>query len=482
MTCSITGDPLARAHTGPFDLSRPHFVGVGGVAMSGLARLLAASGYQVSGSDIASSPTLSALREVGVKTYVRHHASYVEQATCLVYTTVAQHTPEVTAARTAGIPVLHRAQVLNHIAENCRRLIAVAGSHGKSTTSGMVANALHQLGMSPSQLIGADPDRPLSGAQLGKSDLLVAEADESDRSFLFLRPKIALITNVSDDHPENFATQADVVSAFKLFVDRVVEGGTVIVNADDKGATEVADWAATTRPDLRIVRYGRADGSEYRILRTTGRGWTLTAEVGMPDGKFVAISLPTPVVQHMHNAVAALACAVALGSGPKAAAQAVSTFRGLRRRFEKIGEVGGVTVIDSYADHPNEITADLCAARNLTSGKVLAVFQPSGHQRVFAFAGTMGEILAARADHVMLLDVHGTIPPDTPTSDSALIASRLREGHFTLPIGPGQVALAVDRLAAPGDVVITMGTGDVTTYGPTIIDQLAAREAVTRTA
>ncbi|MEV4629312.1 UDP-N-acetylmuramate--L-alanine ligase [Micromonospora sp. NPDC049523] len=480
MTDTVTGNPVATAYTGPFSLDRPHFVGVGGCAMSGLARLLAESGRRVTGSDIADSPTLEMLRTAGVITYPGHHRSYIEGASCVVYTTVAQGADEVHAARSAGIPVIHRAQAIEALCTR-RRLIAVSGSHGKSTTAGVLATALRQLGEDPTYLIGADLDAPGSGARLGKSDLMVVEADESDRSFLFLPPAIAVITNVTDDHPENFATHAELVDSYVAFAERIVKGGVLIVNADDEGAAEVAARIAAYRADLRVLSYGRSGTADYRLTSVAGSGWNLRAEVVLPSGQEVALALSTPAPHHVHNAIAALACTNVLGVGPVAASQAVSTFTGVRRRFENLGTVAGVTVIDSYADHPNEILADLCAARTLTAGQVLVAFQPSGHSRVAAFGAVIGEILNERADHVMLLDVHGTLPTTGPTADAAQIATRLDDDRYTLPMGSKHVAWIVNQMAKPGDVVLTMGTGDVTTYGKVIIDQLAARKAPSQT-
>ncbi|GIJ09181.1 UDP-N-acetylmuramate--L-alanine ligase [Micromonospora andamanensis] len=477
MTDTITGNPTIEAYTGPIDLSRPHFVGIGGCAMSGLARLLAELGHEVSGSDLRDSATLAALRAAGVRAQVGHDPAYIKGASCVVYTTVAQNAPEVRAARVAGIPVVHRAQVLDVLAA-ARRLVAVSGSHGKSTTAGMLAHILRTLGQDPSYLIGADVTGAGSGAHLGASRLLVAEADESDRSFHFLTPSIAVITNVTDDHPENFVSHAEVLRAYVGFGGRVAPDGFLIVNADCVGATVAADVIADERPDLTVLRYGRDRTADVRLLDVHTEGWSASATVRMPNGTEVRLTLPTPAAHHLDNAAAATACAAALGLDPGDVAGAVCTFAGVRRRFEHIDTRAGVTVIDSYADHPHEIAADLDAARTLARGRVFVVFQPSGHARVLAFGERIGGVLADKADHVLLLDVHGTVPTGRPVADASAIMARLREGDYCLPLGPGQAARLIGRMAGRGDVVLTMGTGDVTGYGAAILDALSSRTEV----
>ncbi|MGC5031858.1 UDP-N-acetylmuramate--L-alanine ligase [Micromonospora sp. DT229] len=477
MTDTITGNPTIEAYTGPIDLSRPHFVGVGGCAMSGLARLLAELGHEVSGSDLHDSAALAALRAAGVRVQVGHDAARVEGVSCVVYTTVARNAAEVRAARIAGIPVVHRAQVLDALAAG-RRLVAVSGSHGKSTTAGMLAHVLRALGQDPTYLIGADLTGAGSGAHLGASGLMVAEADESDRSFHFLSPSIVVITNVTDDHPENFASHADVLRAYVEFGGRVAPSGVLVVNADCVGAAVAADVIADERPDLTVLRYGRDRTADVRLLDVNAEGWSASATVRMPTGAEVVLTLPTPAAHHLDNAAAAVACAATLGLDPVEVAGAACTFGGVRRRFEHIDTRAGVTVIDSYADHPNEIAADLDAARTLARGRVFVVFQPSGHARVLAFDDRIGSLLADKADHVLLLDVHGTVPVGRPVADSRGIMARLREGRYCLPLGPDHAARVIARMAGRGDVVVTMGTGDVTGYGAAILGTLGSRSEV----
>lgn len=477
MTDTITGNPTIEAYSGPLDLSRPHFVGVGGCAMSGLARLLAELGHQVSGSDLHDSATLAALRTAGVRVQVGHDPAHIEGASCVVYTTVAYNAPEVHAARAAGIPVVHRAQVVDKLAAG-RRLVAVSGSHGKSTTTAMLAHILRTLGQDPTYLVGADLTGPGSGAHLGRSRLLVAEADESDRSFHFLSPSIAVITNVTDDHPENFANHADVMRAYVGFGARIARYGYLIVNADCVGAAVAAQVIAEERPDVTVLRYGRDRAADVRLLNVHVEGWSASATVWLPNDVEVGLTLPTPAAHHLEDAAAAVACGLALGLHGVEVTKAACTFGGVRRRFEHIDTRAGVTVIDSYADHPNEIAADLDAARTLARGRVFVVFQPSGHARVLAFGERIGRVLAERADHVLLLDVHGTVPAGRPVADSRAVVAGLREGDYCLPLGPDHAARVIARMAGRGDVVLTMGTGDVSGYGAAILDALSSRSEV----
>ncbi|SCF42265.1 UDP-N-acetylmuramate--L-alanine ligase [Micromonospora matsumotoense] len=481
MTEAIPGNPTIEAYTGPLDLSRPHFVGVGGAALSGLARLLAELGHQVSGSDVCDSATLTALRRAGVRVQVGYDEAFIRDASCVVHASVAQIAPVVRAARAAGIPVVQRAQVLDQVAVG-RRLVAVAGSHGKSTTAGMLAHILRTLGQDPTYLIGADLTGPESGAHLGRSELLVAEASQRDRSFHFLTPSVAVVTNVTDGKPESSISHADMLREYVTFGCRTAANGVLVVCADCVGAAVAAEVIADERPDLTVLRYGRDRTADVRFLDVCAEGWSASAVVRMPHGAQVRLTLPTPAVHHLDNAAAAMTCAVALGLDPTEVAGAVSTFAGVRRRFEHLDTRAGVTVIDSCAGHPHQIAADLEAARTLALGRVFVVFRPSGHARVGVFGERIGRVLANHADHVLLLDGHDTPPDGHPRVDPTVIVARLREGSYFLPAGPDEAARVITRMAGRGDVVLTMGPDDVTSYSAAILDKLSCPSEVTLSA
>ncbi|WP_246635072.1 Mur ligase domain-containing protein [Actinoplanes hulinensis] len=319
MADTVTGNPTLGAYTGPIDLSRPHFVGVGGSAMSGLAQLCAARGALVSGTDAADSDRITALRAAGCKVEIGHDPRAIEDASCVVYTTVAQHAPEVAAARANGIPVVHRAQVLRELAG--RHLVAVAGTHGKSTTAGILVAALRQLGQDPSFVVGADLDVPGSGSHHGTGPLFVAEADESDRSFHFLEPAAAVITTIAHDHPENFDGLDSHLIAYVTFAARLRPEGVLIANADEPASNDVLARVRRLRPDVRVVTFGQSERADVRFGPVDRHGWQSMTEVHAGNGRGV-LRLGTPSIYHVQDAVAAVALLVAFGYPIDAAAQA----------------------------------------------------------------------------------------------------------------------------------------------------------------
>jgi UDP-N-acetylmuramate--alanine ligase len=472
MSTTVMSNPTLNPYTGPIHLTRPHFVGIGGSAMSALAQLCQARGAKVSGTDAVDSERIAVLRDLGCAVTIGHDPAAVHGASCVVYTAVTQASPEVAAALDAGIPVVHRAQVLQALSTD-RRLVAVAGTHGKSTTTGILAAALRALGEDPSYLVGADLDQPGSGARHGKGDLIIAEADESDHSFQLLAPYAAVVTTIAHDHPENYANLREHIDAYTTFVNGLRGGGIFVANADDDSVRVLIERVRTQRPDVHVVTYGHDERATVRVQSVERRGWSAKVRVTLPGETPVVIRLHTPSRQHAHNAVAALAVLAALGTDPVAAAEAVSTFVGVRRRFMPVGENAGVTVIDCYADHPNEIAADLEAARAVAgTHRVLAVVQPSGYARVAAFGRDMGTALAAGADHTVLLDVHGAGPQGAVSSTIVGDAIAAAGGHL-LFAGLGAAAHEVATLARPGDVILMMGTGNVTDLAGPILAALA---------
>jgi UDP-N-acetylmuramate--alanine ligase len=474
---TVTGNPTLNAHTGRIDLTRPHFVGIVGIAMSGLAQLCSLRGALVTGTDSADSARLAVLRAAGCSVQVGHDSRPVNDASCVVYTTVAGGAPEIAAARERGIPVVHRAQVLQQLADG-RSLVAVAGTHGKSTTTGMVVAALRQLGQDPSFLVGADIDEPGSGAHRATGDLFVAEADESDRAFHFLTPAAAVVTTIAHDHPENYADLRDHIEAYLTFAARIRDRGVLIVNADDEASMEVVRRVSVLRPDLRVLTFGRSATADVRMDAFSRHGWNSMVEVTVAETGRCVIRLASPSIEHGADAVATLALLVAFGHSPHAAAEAVSAFSGVRRRFSLVGQAGGVTVIDCHADHHNEIAADLEAARAIAGDRrVIAVVQPSGYARVQAFGRQIGQVFAAGADSTVLLDVYGAAPIPGVTStivgDAAIMAGATV--RFT---DRGGAAGLVSGLVGDGDVVVLLGAGDIGTLGAPILAAVGATAGV----
>ncbi|MCA9881084.1 MAG: UDP-N-acetylmuramate--L-alanine ligase, partial [Thermomicrobiales bacterium] len=379
--------------------ARVHFVGIGGIGMSGLARILLKWGYRISGSDAAPSPLLDELAAEGMAVGVGHTMIAEAASADLVVATAAVRpdNPELRAARDAGRNVVKRAALLGALAD-ARRGVAVAGSHGKSTTSGMLVWALRALGADPTFAIGAVLEGPqgATNAAPGVGAEMVVEADEYDRSFLRLHPDVAIITNIDYDHPDIFATLEDYDQAFVDFVSGMRAGGTLVISADDPGCARVMaspGW----RPGVEVVTVGASPNATWRTERTD-EGVRVVGQ----DDVAVSLALRVPGDHNVQNAAAALAALTALGYDASAAAAALADFPGVGRRFEAKGEVNGIVVIDDYAHHPRELAATLQAARAAwPDRRLLVVFQPHRYSRT----ATLWQDFAGAFDDVDLLIV-----------------------------------------------------------------------------
>ncbi|MFD5321430.1 UDP-N-acetylmuramate--L-alanine ligase [Streptomyces sp. NPDC127098] len=457
-------------------MERPHFIGIGGAGMSGIAKILTRRGAQVAGSDSRDSETAVALRDLGVLVHVGHDSAYLsEAASCVVVSSaIRQDNPELAEAARRGIPVVHRSDALAALMVG-RRTIAVAGTHGKTTTTSMLAVSLTALGLAPSYAIGGDLDAPGSNAEHGTGELFVAEADESDRSFHRYRPEVAIVLNVELDHHANYASLDEIHDSFETFADRVVPGGTLVVNADQEGARKLTARLAG-REGLRLVTYGEAADATVRVLRVVPAGLTSAVTV-LIEGRELTFQVSVPGRHYAHNAVAALAAGVAAGVPAEDLARALGDYTGVRRRLQPKGEAGGVQVIDSYAHHPTEMSADLEAIRGAvgSGGRVLVVFQPHLFSRTRELAAEMGEALAL-ADACLVLDIYPAREDPIPGVTSQLIidAALAHGAAARAEHDKAAVPEAVAGMAGPGDLVLTMGAGDVTELGPRILARLAA--------
>src|SRR5690349_812005 len=345
----------------PTAMDRPHFIGIGGAGMSGIAKILAQRGARVAGSDAKDSPTAEALRALGVTVHIGHAAGHLaDDASCVVVSSaIRADNPELARAAELDIPVVHRSDALARLMDGLRP-IAVAGTHGKTTTTSMLAVSLTELGLKPSYAIGGDLDAAGSNALHGEGDIFVAEADESDRSFHKYAPEVAIVLNVELDHHANYASMDEIYESFETFVDRITEGGTLVIAADHEGARELTRRVTTT--GVRVVTYGDAEDADVRVLSVVPQG--LRSEVTVElDGSPLTFTVSVPGRHYAHNAVAALAAGVALGIPAADLAPALAAYTGVKRRLQLKGEVAGVQVIDSYAHHPTEMTADLEAMR-----------------------------------------------------------------------------------------------------------------------
>jgi UDP-N-acetylmuramate--alanine ligase len=460
------------------ELGRVHFTGIGGAGMSGIARIMIARGVKVSGSDAAASDLLTALAGQGADVRVGHAAANIDGAdTLVVSTAIREDNPELAEARRRGLRVLHRAAALASLMLG-RRGIAVAGTHGKSTTTGMITTILRHAGLAPGYVIGAILAETGLGAEDGEGAVFVAEADESDGSFLMLAPEVAIVTCVEADHLDNYADLAQIQAAFQRFAGQITPGGLLIACADDPGARALT---AAVPPGIRVRTYGGAPDADYRLTGVRPRGMTVRFEVAA--GPAAAPGAPSPArlqasVPGRHNALnatAAYAAALELGLSPGLAAAGLAAYRGVHRRLQPRGEAAGVLVLDSYAHHPTELAADLRAAREIRSGgRVLAVFQPHLFSRTRIFAAELGTALGL-ADEAFVLDVYAAREDPEPGVTGQLVAHAVPGGRARFVADRAGLPPAVADAARPGDLVLTMGAGDVTALGPLIVAALRQR-------
>jgi UDP-N-acetylmuramate--alanine ligase len=457
-------------------LGRVHFTGMGGAGMSGIARIMLARGISVSGSDAVPSALLDDLHAQGARVHVGHAAANLGDLgpgdTLVASSAIRADNPELAEATRRGMRVLHRAAALASVMAG-RRVTAVAGTHGKTTTSSMVTTVLRECGADPGYVIGGVLNETGLGAEDGAGTDFVAEADESDGSFLLLSPDVAIITNVEADHLDNYADLAEIEAAFTAFGSRV--SGMVLTCADDPGAEAVA---ARLDP-ARVRRYGESRGADYRLsdVRVHGMAvsFAVTAEHS-PFGQLLSqMTVRVPGHHNALNATAAFAAAVELGFAPPPVTAAIAGYRGARRRMELKGEAGGVQVLDSYAHHPTELAADLGAARHIAGrGRVIAIFQPHLFSRTRIFAGEFGAALGL-ADQVVVLDVYAAREDPQPGVTGGLVADAVPGGRARFLPDRTQVATVIAAIAQPGDIVLTMGAGDVTLLGPLLVDALSRR-------
>jgi UDP-N-acetylmuramate--alanine ligase len=482
-------DPVPAARLG-----RVHFAGIGGAGMSGIARIMLARGIGVSGSDARPSPILDELEALGGTVYVGHAAANLGPLgsgdTLVVSSAIRPDNPELAEAARRGMRMLHRAAALASVMTG-RRVIAVSGTHGKTTTTSMLTTVLRECGADPGYVIGGVLSQTGLGAEDGSGLDFVAEADESDGSFLLLSPDVAVITNVEADHLDNYPSLADIEAAFTSFGRRAA--GLVVTCADDPGAQTVA---AGMDP-ARLRRYGESGQADYRVsdIRSWGTavGFTITASHS-PFGKILAeMTVGVPGRHNALNAAAAFAAAVELGFAPPRVAAALGGYRGAKRRMEFKGEASGVRVFDSYAHHPTELAADLRAARDIalnaagsggmgsprkesaSRARVIAIFQPHLFSRTRIFAGEFGTALAL-ADEAIVLDVYAAREDPEPGVTGQLIADAAPAGRARFVPDTVQVPAVIAGIAQPGDVVLTMGAGDVTLLGPLLVEALRERQ------
>ena len=466
---------MAVGHGLPPETRRVHFVGVGGVGMSGVAEMMCGLGYEVSGSDLTASAATERLRARGVAVETGHDAGRVAGAHAVVVSAaVPEDNPEVVEARRRGLPVVPRGVMLAGLAAS-RAAIAVTGTHGKSTTSSMVAVMLAECGLDPAVLVGARVDAFGSNARMGNGPHFVVEADESEPSLLALRPRIAVLTNLEPEHLDHYGTFDRLRDTVVRFANRTVESGAVVLCADDPGAAGLRD-----RIERRVVTYAIDDasadvvgrepvhgpaGSRCRVQYSRrGRRETTALEIGVPGA------------HNLLNGLAAFAVGLEAGLEPAAVRAALSRFTGVGRRFEHRGTAAGVRVVDDYGHHPTEVAAALATARRQPHGRLVVVFEPHRYTRTARFLDRFAQALAA-ADVVVLVDVFAAGEQALPgiTTERLVRAVRRetdRPVHHVRTLD--EVAPLVAGLSRPGDLVLTLGAGPIGGVGGPLLQAIEA--------
>lgn len=452
-----------------------HFIGVGGAGMSGIAHVLHERGVAVTGSDLKLSRYAKMLAAEGVPVAIGHDAENLgDPELVVVSSAIPESNPELAAARRRGIPVWQRAQMLAHLAGD-QKTVAVAGTHGKTSTSSMLAQMLAFMGEDPTFLIGGELNDMGGNARCGKGRWYVVEADESDGSFLNLDPYMAVVTNVEADHLDHYSGIEQVRDTFAAFLANVSPGGVAVLCADAPGLLELASACPA-----RIVTYGRAEGADVRVtaMAPDGVGHRLT--VAFPDGRVAEARVSLPGEHMALNAAAALAVAWSLALDVSCAAEGLSSFTGVKRRFERVGEVDGVTVVDDYAHHPTEVAATLAGAREAGFGRIWVVFQPHRYSRTAALGRDFG-VAFGDADRVVLMDVYGAGETPIPgvsgkTVLDAVLDSRPRSRVAYFP-HRADVEPYLTAQVRSGDLVMTMGAGDVTAMGGDIVRALMSKRS-----
>jgi UDP-N-acetylmuramate--alanine ligase len=468
----------------PNELGAVHFIAIGGSGMNGIASMMLAQGIRVSGSDRQDSKYLRSLEAQGARVYVGHRAEQLGDASTVVASSaIRDDNPELAEARRRGLRVLHRSAALGSLMLG-RRGIAVAGTHGKTTTTAMIAHVLSGCGFDPSFVIGGALTGTASGGHLGSGDIMIIEADESDGSFLQYPREIAVVTNIDPDHLSNWGSPENYADGFLRFAtaDSV---RLLVTSADDPGAIALAERvrrrAAAGMPAPTVMTFGTSHDADVRIVGASLAGTGSTFELQW-DRYAGPVELSVPGTYNTLNAAAAYAVAVWLGAGEADIRRELSRYQGTYRRFQLIGTPNDVRVYDDYAHHPTEVLNTLIAARTgVGDGRVVVCFQPHLYTRTRDFWQELGHALE-QADEAIVMDVCGDREDPIPGIDGAMVANAVAPGTANVTYQPvwDEAAPTVARIARPGDLVITVGCGDVTKVAPKIVDEIQRLAEVAR--
>ena len=450
----------------PDDLGKVHFIGIGGSGMSGIARILLGMGHEVTGSDLRDTSNVAALRELGATIHIGHDAKNLGNPDTVVVTSALWPTnPEYVLAKELGIPVLHRSAALAYLTTK-HRLVAVAGAHGKTTSTGMVITGLLRMGVDPRFVNGGVIAELGSSSSSGKDELFIFEADESDGSFLHYDTAVALITNVDPDHLDHYGS----LEAFEAEFGKFAQGAKefVAISSDDPGAIRVTQLLN----DKRVLTFGKAEGSVVRLIKIDASGPKVSFTLAFEGAEYSA-TLNVPGEHNAINAAGAFAVLVGLGFDPTKSLEGISTFSGTERRFELHGVRRGVSVYDDFAHHPTEVAAALTAARAVVGkGKLITVFQPHLYSRTRLMHKEFADALAL-SDQVVVMDIYAAREDPEPGVTGQLVSDSFTDPekvHY-VPLWDDAPGVAAD-LASDGDFIVTMGCGDVYRMVPQILSAL----------
>ncbi len=459
---------------GNTDFHRVHFIGIGGVGMSGIASVAKKEGMYVSGSDLKESKYTMTLRKEGIDLFIGQAAENIAKANpdvVVVSSAIHDNNPELIAAKEAGLPIWMRAKMLAYVSRNYK-VIACAGTHGKTTTSSMLSSALYQLGADPAFLVGGILDGFDTNARYGKGDYCVMEADESDGSFTYLDPYIAVITNVEEDHMDHYANLDEIKQAFSDFIKDIPEDGAAIVC----GETDFLPQLARNATKANVIVYGMGVNADVKVAPGEGTTFAIT----MQDGEKATVTLAAnPGVHNMLNAAAVITSLMYVGYSLEESVRAVEGFSGVRRRFDLVGKVDGVTIVDDYGHHPTEIAATIAAARRMGYKRIHVLFQPHRYSRTESLAAEFGPAFD-QADRVTVMNIYSAGETPIPGITGKTVVDAV------LAHDPGKDISWVENKAdiveyladwlQDGDLLITMGAGDVTAMGPQVLDALVQKQ------
>ncbi|WP_418790564.1 UDP-N-acetylmuramate--L-alanine ligase [Phosphitispora sp. TUW77] len=450
-----------------------HFIGIGGSGMSGIATILLQQGYYVSGSDLKKGEPTSRLINMGAQIFFGHDSANIGQDTDLVVisSAIRENNPELQEANRRGIEVVKRGEMLARLMAD-KKGIAVAGAHGKTTTSSMIALVFERNDLDPTIVVGGDITELGGNAKLGSGEYLVAEADESDGSFLLLSPFVEVITNIEDDHLDYYGSKEAIKEAFDKFAAKVPPDGYLVVCADDP---LLADIAAVK--DERLITYGIEKPALYSAKDIRTRGVNTYAEIFCGDERLGVLELNVPGLHNINNAMAAIAVGWTAGLDFEAVAGALKNFKGPHRRFELLGEVDGIRVVDDYAHHPTEVKATLSAAKQIESHRVIGVFQPHRYSRTGQLYREFGKAFS-NADVIIINEIYAAGEPPVPGVTTDLIVNAIseherRQVYYFRTLE--EITDFLYRTANPGDLILTMGAGNIRTVGMQLVEMLKAR-------